>query len=239
MSRAADQDQDLDLDRNLIELASELDKRDRVEIEQREQTVGTLRKMFDEDQLDQLPADEILDTSGLLSHVQDDGETIGHVLMIEWDDIEDVMRPIRTADRLPGISILLRSSPGSYHLFNLSVRDRDEQLLDAVRKNGDVWQARWAARRGYFVLRILPKIRSESREEYKPAPEPVRVFTRDSEYPQSRPHLDMLLDISRQQVLPEIWRDLLDARETFELVGDGLKVDHYQTVTDEAKEVLE
>ena len=236
MSRADDSD---DLDEELIDLAEELDYRDRVDIEEREQTVGTLRKMFDADELDKLPDDEILDTSGLLSHVRDDEETIGHVLMIEWDEIEDVMRPIRTADRLPGISILLRSSPGSYHLFNLSVRDRDEQLLDAVRKNGDVWQARWAARRGYFVLRILPKLRSQSREVYKDAPEPVRVFTRDSEFPQSRPHLDMLIDIAEEQSLRDIADDLLDARESFDLVGDGLKVDHYQTVTDEAKEVLE
>ena len=227
---------DEEIEERYSDLISELSERD--EVETRDQSVGTLRKMFDDDELDQIPDDEILDTSGLLSHVQEGEETIGHVLMIEWDEVEDVMQPIQTADRLPGISILLRSSPTNYHLFNLSVRDRDEQLLDAVRKNGDVWQARWAARRGYFALRVLPKIRSESREIYKPAPEPVRVFTGESDYPQSRPHLDMLIDISRDQQADELVDDLLDARDRYELVGDGLKVDHYRTVTDGAKEVL-
>jgi len=72
MSRADDQD---DLDEELIDLAEELDYRDRVDIEEREQTVGTLKKMFDEEQLDQLPDDEILETSGILSHVREDEET--------------------------------------------------------------------------------------------------------------------------------------------------------------------
>ena len=218
------------------ELIAELEERD--DVETQEQTVGTLRKMFDEEELEEIPSDEIVKTSGLLSHVEEDGETLGHVLMIEWDDVEDVMGPIRTADRLPGVSVLLRSSPGSYHLFNLSVRDLETQLVDAMRKNGDVYQARWAARRGYFVLRILAKIRQESGEVYKPAPEPVHVFSSESDFRQSRPHMDMLIDRALESDREDIAADLGSARDQHELVGSGLKVDHYQSVTDEAKEVL-
>ena len=219
-------------------LAESLSERDRLDVEESDQSVGTLAETFAEDDLDQLPDDEICETAGLLSHVREGDDSVGHVLMIEWDDIDDVMRPIRTADRLPGVSVLLRSSPGSYHLYGLSVRPVETQLLDAVRKNGDVWQARWAVRRGYFVLRVLAKTRSESREVYKPAPEPVRVFESESEYPQSRPHRDMLLDLAREHGADDVVEALESALASHEWVGDGLRVDHYQTVTDDAKEVL-
>ena len=217
-------------------LARSLSERDA--IEESSQEVGTLLDTIAEEDLDKLPDDEILETSGLLSHVREGDETVGHVLMIEWDDIDDVMRPIRTADRIPGVSVLLRSSPGSYHLYNLSVRSVETQLLDAVRKNGDVWQARWAVRRGYFVLRILPKVRSESGEVYKPAPEPIRVFDSESECPQSRPHRDMLADLARDHGAEEVEEALSEALDSHEWIGDGLRADHYQTVTDDAKEVL-
>lgn len=219
-----------------LALAEELSRRD--DIEETDQSVGTLRETFEEEELDKLPDDEILETSGLLSHVREEGETIGHILMIEWDDVDDIMRVIRTASALPGISVLHRSSPGSYHLYGLSVRPVEDQLLDAMRKNGDVYQARWGARRGYFALRILPKIRSESREIYKTAPQPVRVFNSESDYPQSRPHLDMLIQIAEEHGTELVEEDLRAAREEHELVGDSLRIDHYQTVTDESKEVL-
>ena len=219
-------------------LAESLSERDAHDLEESTQSLGTLTETFAENDLEQLPDDEILETSGVLSHVREGDETLGHVLMIEWDDVDDVMRPIRTADRLPGVSVLLRSSPGNYHLYGLSVRPRDEQLLDAVRKNGDVWQARWAVRRGYFVLRVLEKLRSESGDVYKPSPEPLRVFDSGSEYPQSRPHRDLLLDIAREHGATEVETALESALSSHEWVGDGLRVDHYQTVTDDAKEVL-
>jgi hypothetical protein len=219
-------------------LAESLSERDRLDVAESAQSVGTLRDTFDPEDLDALPEDEICETSGVLSHVREGDETVGHVLMIEWDDIDDVMRPIRTAERMPGVSVLLRSSPGSYHLYGLSVRPVETQLLDAVRKNGDVWQARWAARRGYFVLRVLPKTRSESGETYKPAPEPVRVFDSESEYPQSRPHRDILLDLAQEHGADDGEGALAEGRASHDWVGDGLRVDHYQTVTDDAKEVL-
>lgn len=216
------------------DLIEELERRD--DVEMIEQDVGTLRKQWDDDELKEIPEDEILETSGLKSQVLDsDDDVIGHCLMIEWDEVDDVMIPIRTAHRCPGISILLRSSPGNYHLYNLSVRPLETQLVDALRKNGDVYQSRWAARRGNFVLRILPKIRMESRDCYKPAPEPVRVFSSESDHPQSEPHAKMLLDICGEQQLPEIGQQLIDAMEEHDLVGSGLQADHYRTVTDDIK----
>ena len=239
MSRTDTDSDQLDLAEH-DDLIERLNQRD--DVDQRSQDTGRLDAMLEDldTDLSEIPDDEILETSGLMSNVLDsDGETVGHVLMIEWDDVDDVMRVVRTAQQTPGVSVLLRSSPGSYHLYNLSVRDRDDQLLDAMRKNGDVWQARWAARRGYFVLRILPKIRSESREIYKPAPEPIHVFGSEREHPQSEAHAEMLLDICREQGHDEIGEQLRHALGEQDLmIGSGLNTEHYQTITDDAKDLL-
>jgi hypothetical protein len=118
-----------------------------------------------------VPDSEILTTSGLLSMVRDDEEeTLGHIYMTEWDDVETVLPSIAAAERKPGISILLRSSPGSYHLYNLSVRPINEQIRDVAAGSGDLGHVRWAARRGYFVLRLLPKYREETGKIYKHQP---------------------------------------------------------------------
>jgi hypothetical protein len=219
-------------------LLQRLEQRD--DVETREQDVGRLSEQFDRDELDAIPQDEILETTGILSTVLDgDGSTTGHVLMVEYDNIDDPYRPIDTAETAPGISVVLRSSPRSSHVYNLSVRKKNEQLLDAMRKDGDPWQARWAARRGYFVLRVLPKFRSQSRKKYKDAPEPVAVCCSDSDYPQSQPHLSQLLNLAGRHRTDELQSQMADAREQHEMVGSTFQVEHYQTVTDDAKEVLD
>lgn len=219
------------------DLLDRLAQRDDAETQQ--QTVGSLRDQFDTEDLDEIPPNEVLETTGLLSHVVEHDETIGHVLMTEYDDIDDPYRPIETAEQIPGISVVLRSSPRSYHVYNLSIRDRDTQLLDAMRKDGDVWQCRWAARRGYFVLRILPKIRSQSRDHYKPAPEPVTVCYSESDYAQSQPHLNQLCNLAEKHSRESVTESLRDAQTQAETAGTGFKAEHYQTVTDSAKEVLD
>jgi hypothetical protein len=88
------------------------------------------------------------------------------------------------------------------------------------------------------VLRILPKLRIETEEEYRPAPELIRVFDSPSDYPQSRKHLELLRSIAEDQGSTEIVEDLDTAREKHELIGSTLPIDHYQTITDEAKEVI-
>ena len=215
----------------------ELIERDHVD--SRDQTVGTLLDEFTEEEIEEIPSTELLKTSGLTSYVRDsEGETLGHIYMTEWDRVENPMIPVSSCVRKPGISILIRSSPTNYHHYNLSVRPFEEQIRDLAADSGDLGHVRWSARRGYCVLRILAKTRIETEEEYRPAPEIVRVFTSESEYPQSRRHLELLTSIGERQGSSEIVSELEAAREEFELIGSTLPVDHYQTLTAEAKELI-
>jgi len=232
---------------------SELDDLDRSDLEQlleehdvqREQEIGAAPEDLTEIDADrdEVPEDHILETTGLLSFVSSscdcDPETLGHVFMAEWDQINDVMIPLSIASQKPGISILLRSSPTSYHLYNLSIRPFEEQIRDAAAGSGDLGHVRWAARRGYFVLRILEKWFAESGEIYKDAPEIISVFDSRSKFPQSARHLELFKQTSRDRGQDEILKELEEAAENHELIGDTLSVDHYQTLTDQAKEALE
>jgi len=185
--------------------------------------------------------EEILRTSGLSSRVYsfECGEEIdhGHILMIEWDDIDDVFRPVSDLQRLPGVSILLQSSDQSWHGYNLGIRSFEEQITDAARKSGDLHHIRSSARRGYFVLRILEKIREESGEVYKPAPQIVDVFASGSDLPQSRAHMQLFVSIAKDQGADcaEELEEILSgsSEETYTWIGSDIDVDHYQTGTDE------
>lgn len=229
----------LDLDPTEAEIEEAVDQLDQQieadEIRQQDLGQDEIEEIKEAGDLDQ---DELLDTSGVLSYVHEDDELIGHIQMIEWDGITDAMRMVADIARKPGISILLRSSPGNWHGYNLTVRPFEDQVIRSLRATGDPGQVRWTARRGYATLRILPKIRSESREIYKPAPEIRKVFVDPTDEPQSKRHAEILIDIARRQGADEQADEIEAAIEQHEAVGDRLTVDHYQTVTDESKHLL-
>lgn len=188
---------------------------------------------------DDLGSEEVLRTSGIRSEVLDaESETIGHITMIEWDRPGDVMGMIADLDQIPGISILVESSPGNYHGYNLSVEPFEEMVISSLRKSGDPLQVRWTARRGYSTLRILPKFRDHNGEQYKPAPEILRVLDSESDRPQSERHIEILRSIAVDQGSEDIARQLDAAAESHDLIGSGIKIDHYQTISDEAKHLL-
>lgn len=229
----------LDLDRAEIEQAvDQLDLDQMIEADEiRKQELGQdeIREIRETGDLDQ---DELLDTSGVLSYVQEEDELLGHIQMIEWDGVTDAMRMISDIARKPGISILLRSSPGNWHGYNLTVRPFEQQVLRSLRATGDPGQVRWTARRGYATLRILPKIRSESREIYKPAPTVEKVFVDPTDEPQSRRHAEILIDMCRRSGSDDLAEQIEAGMDQHEIVGDRLTVDHYQTVSDESKHLL-
>lgn len=177
----------------------------------------------------------LLRASGLSSVVQDDGESVGHILMLDYDDVADTFGVIEEVERVPGVSVILESSPGSYHGYNLSVRPFERQVTDATRKSGEMSHVRQSARRGYFVLRWSRKIHEQDGTEYKPAPQIISVSVAESDQPQSEPHLSLFAQQAESDGLDEIATELRDARESFETVGESLSVDHYQTGTDRLK----
>lgn len=198
-----------------------------------------LELISDVDEDTEIPDEHILETTGLLSHVDGpDRETVGHIYMTEWDNVDDAFIPLSLAEQKPGLSILLESSPRSYHLYNLSVREFSEQTRDAAAGTGDLGHVRWAARRGYFALRILGKFHTESGEEYKPAPSIISVFNSASKFPQSKPHLEFFRDMARDDGRDDLADQIDEATHDHDLAGESLEVDHYQTITDEWKESI-
>jgi hypothetical protein len=184
----------------------------------------------------------IVRSAGLSSGVvAGEHEHVGHVLMADYDGGTADMLEIRDETDLTGINALLRSSPGSYHYYNLSVRPLDDQLVTALRLHGDPQHVASSARRGYFVLRWTGKVRQDG-ERYKEPPELVDVWTvdhpRDEWEPQSRPHVEALrrraLEDGLDDVADEL-ESLLEAEE-IDMVGDRAILSKYQTMTDDLKE---
>lgn len=89
------------------------------------------------------------------------------------------------------------------------------------------------------MLRILEKRFAGSTEIYKDAPEIISVMDSDSKFPQSRRHLELFTQIARDRDQDEILEKLEEARGEHPLEGDTLSIDHYQTITDDAKEAID
>jgi len=181
-------------------------------------------------------SEQTLRTSGLLSTVLDreSEEPLGHILMLDYDDCSDVTGRISMLDSEPGVSVLLESSSGSYHGYNLSVRSIEEQIYRAAQTESEPGHVRSSARRDHFVLRWIDKFRECDGETYKPAPSVIWCSITESEEPQSAPHLRALAQRAEEDGEEEIAEALRDY--SGETVGSSISLDHYQTLTDEIKE---
>lgn len=181
--------------------------------------------------------DGLLRASGLSSVVQtESGERLGHILMLDYDDVTDAFDVVAEIETIPGVSIVLESSPGSFHGYNLSVRPFESQVTDAASKDGEMGHVRQSARRGYFVLRWSKKIHEQDGTVYKPAPSMVSVSVDPSTFPQSEPHLTLFAKQAEREGKDRMASKLREARETVETVGGSISMDHYQTGTDRLKE---
>lgn len=200
---------------------------------------------------------EILETAGISSEVwiEEDGEeTIaGHTLLADYDDdisfprddeddpsMTRLDRVEREARDLDGITALLQSSEGSFHLWNLSVEDLSSRVLQGLAMHGDPMHVAVSWRRSKFILRCSPKVYSTSIDEGEPridkeAPALIDVFASESDSPQSRGHWAMLRTLAEQQGREE----LLSAVDPmgFGWIGreSDIVISRYFTVTDELK----
>lgn len=186
-------------------------------------------------------ADDVLVTKGVQSTVIDGDETtIGHVLLLDCDDAEpfDVWQ---LAAKMDGVRAVLKSSDGSYHLWNLSVGPLEDHILRALDlKVADDAHVGASYRRGYFVLRLIGKV-TEDGKTYKSRPTVCDVWASSSDLPQSRAHYETLRSLVAEdgsQADETVLRDF--DTESVEWVGSAtnLLTDDYATMTDEAKEVI-
>jgi hypothetical protein len=187
------------------------------------------------------PQDEpegIVYTAGLSSTVLDGDDVVGHTLLLDLDGVEqdDVREAAQQAD---GVRAVFESSPGSYHLWILSVEDFEQAILSGLSwQVADAEHVKQSYRRGRYVLRIVGKVREDG-STYKEAPALKAVYADEEiEESVSRPHLRWIEQAADEQDLDI--SDELERIDEDDLVGseDGLIMDRYMTIDDETKEAL-
>jgi hypothetical protein len=186
------------------------------------------------------PAEAVVQTAGVTSHVYESGEVIGHVLLLDLDG-ETLLEAVRVADHLDGVAAILQSSEGSHHVWCLDVRPFREQTIRALSyhavDDGHVG-ASW--RRGHAVLRVCSKVR-DSGERYKERPTVVHISPSGAEGPHSSAHAAMLRSLIEEQTdSPDGYDALTHSPHGATYVGsrDDLRLDQYETLTDGAKDAL-
>lgn len=126
------------------------------------------------------------------------GESIGHVGLFDLDDVHGVQAR-EIGKSILGTSVVLESSPGSFHLWNLTIRPLSEWIeisedlahhIEAV----DPDHIALSESRGCAVLRTDEKIDMESGETVAPAPSLVRAYEPPTSHVESAPHARYLVD---------------------------------------------
>lgn len=171
-------------------------------------------------------SDHLLTTNGILSTVTDsDGDDLGHVLFADYDS-QDPHTVKEDAEGLPGVTLVFESSPGSYHLWNLTVRTTQQVALKQLELRQDPAYAAPGYRRGYWRLRVGAKLRP-SNDVAKEAPELVGITLNETDRQQSRPHWQFA----------QAKHDIPDLPIDVELVGDSVDEQEYGTLSEWGKEL--
>lgn len=191
------------------------------------------------------PEEAVVQTAGVTSQVFNDGDVIGHVLLLDLDNV-DYIEAVQVADDLDAVAAVLESSEGSHHIWSLGVDTLRQQTIRGLSYHAsDDAHVGASWRRGYAVLRAFRKVRDDG-ETYKERPTLHHVSTAGAEGRHSAAHAVMLQVLRREQ--SEAVSGEVDAArgidhlspEAVEWVGDDddLRLDKYQTLTDDGKAAL-
>lgn len=151
--------------------------------------------------------DQVLVTKGVTSYVYAVGEEgepegrggrygVGHIALFDWDDHVgpgDVEGHLHEHG-IDGPTVVLESSEGNLHGWNLTVRDFAETAAVLERGNDDTKHRSVGVDRGWWRLRAGPKLTADD-DVYKPAPEVIDVVSlplRDRFRRISAPHAELL-----------------------------------------------
>ena len=178
---------------------------------------------------------EILTTKGVNSKVMDYSEgvqkykTIGHIGLFDFDGVKKSLVLEETKD-LPGISILFESSEGSFHIYNLCVRDVKEIAILGLKLHCDCKHISHGYKVGKWVLRIAPKWNGD--KPYKPAPKYCLSWFNETELPQSKAHWNVI-----RAIVPQLRNKVISAGRCV-WGGVAAQTEEYMTVTDQMKGVI-
>lgn len=171
--------------------------------------------------------DHILTTNGIKSHVyDDDGDQLGHVLFGDYDGGFSLSQLEEEVDGLPGVTLVFESSSESYHVWNLTVRTKEQTGLKMLEIHCDPSYKSPGFRRGYWRLRVGAKKRPNT-NVYKEAPELISVVINTTDRPQSRSHWEFA---TAKHDIPEM-------PVPIQWVGEGIDTEAYDTLTEWGKSV--
>lgn len=178
---------------------------------------------------------EAVVTTGITSAVREGDETVGHVLLLDYDEGLGFREVLDDVEELDGFTAVLESSPGSFHVWNLTVRSLEETALLKLSLQDDDLHAGTGYRAGRWVARIGPKMIVGADGEqrlYKEAPKLRGCWFNETDAEQSQPHLTLLSNTYEEAEARAY--PLMSDGEAW-TVGDGLGASRYMTGTDAAK----
>lgn len=182
-------------------------------------------------------ADGLLTARGVNSRVGTGGGVRGHAMLVDYDDHADHLRVREETKDLPGFTALFESSPGSFHVWNATVRPLNGTALAMLDLKCDPMHVSVGYRRGRWTLRVREKDtvnasgdHEEVEPAYRSAPEPLDAWVNGTDRPQSSPHVKFAAARFERD-------DLLDrVRDRCTLVGSHYEYERYLTLTDALKE---
>lgn len=170
-----------------------------------------------------------------------EAETFGHVLLLDYDNTTPEQLNDEL-DQLDGVSLVAESSPGSYHVWNLSVRTFEETALKMLGTKCDMGHCRPGYRRGYWRLRIGAKVRKVD-DIYKKRPMLKAVVVNSSTHYQSEAHYRLAEGLwtgempDQRPSVPAAGEEIRE--HSVPWVGKSLTSSEYATYTEELKEALD
>lgn len=179
----------------------------------------------------------MLTTRGIASDVLVDPSAThhGHALLMDYDDM-GYSQVLDRVCNLPGMVVILESSPGSYHVYNSTIRPIDGTALKMLELKCDPMHASVGYRRGRWTLRIGTKDRvnsSAGNHEYKAPPEYRDHIINPNKWglQHSRTHMEVLYDRYDEVPHPD------ECGEELPWVKGKWRTEQYLTMTDEKKEM--
>lgn len=164
-----------------------------------------------------------------------DGDVTYHAMLADYDDNADYARVLKETKDLPGVTLILKSSPGHYHVHNTTARTRDETALELLRLKVDPMHISVGYRRKRWTLRVGPKNVANAssgiggvKGRHKKEPAPVRLIENSTDRPQSKAHVQLIEHIMERCDFPDT------VQGSYFLVGESLGVSEYITMTKEA-----
>jgi len=175
-----------------------------------------------------------LETTGIESEAVDEDLTpIGHVLMLDYDDVglEAVQED---AETVRGPAVVVRSSARSYHLYGLEIRTWDDVVSALRSSRASSEYISEMIRRGVATLRTSSKATPDG-QITAPAPAPIAVTMTRPGYkiPVSRPHAAQLRTLAEDAGNDRVARQLAaietGAVDGLEPVGNQICQTRYET----------